>query len=298
MKKIATIICTIIIVCSIAMCFVACGETGNDGDVPQTLGFTDADNQYLVLYDDFTAETLNSEVWNVYGSNGEHIRRGGYWDPNQVLVENNRLIIRTTEKDGKYYTGAIDTKDKFERGYGYYEARCILPKATGLWSAFWLMSVEMEDGNNKSSDVTLVGAEIDIMESPYYKSVGKEKYQCAVHIGDYDKNYIKKEQLVSKTKNDTDVSLYDSKWHTYGVDWSESGYRFYYDRQLVFEITDSKYISPLKDFLFLSVEIGGSNGEANAMPFALGQKMDKNEDGTFPVDFEVDWVAVYSQKPF
>lgn len=298
MKKTASIIVAILIICSVLTCLVACSDKDNSDDT-QTVGFTDADNQYLVIYDDFTGDTLNTEIWNVYGSNGEHMRRGGYWDPNQVIVENNQLIIRTIEKDGKYYTGAIDTKDKFERGYGYYEARCILPQATGLWSAFWLMSVEMEDGNNASSDVTLVGAEIDIMESPYYKiATGNDTYQCAVHIGDYADNYIKKEQLVTTTKDNASVSLYDGKWHTYGVDWSESGYRFYYDRQLVFEITQSKYISPLKDFLFLSVEIGGSDGNANNMPFLLGQKMDKNEDGTFPVDFAVDWVAVYSQKPF
>lgn len=297
MKNLARFICIMTVICSVAMCFVACGD--QDNSTMADLGFTDTKNEYLVFYDDFDATTLNSEVWNVYGSNGEHMRRGGYWDANQVILEDNQLIIRTIQKDGKYYTGAIDTKDKFERGYGYYEARCKLPKATGLWSAFWLMSVEMEDGNNQSSDVTKVGAEIDIMESPYYKSILDDNmYQCAVHIGDYDQNYIKREEFIFTTTKDSTATIYDDEWHTFAVDWSEDGYHFYRDRQLVFEITDSKYISPLKDFLFLSVEIGGSNGVADSMPFIFGQSINNNEDGTFPVDFSVDWVAVYSQKPF
>lgn len=296
MMSFAKKICIIAIVLSVAMCFVACG--GND-TATQKLGFTDSQNEYLVFYDDFNSDALDQTFWNVYGSNGEHIRRGGYWDPNQVILENGQLILRTAQKDGKYYTGAIDTKGKFERAYGYYEARCKLPKATGLWSAFWLMSTEMEKGNNQSSDVTKVGAEIDIMESPYYKTIlNKTMYQCAVHIGDYDQNYIKKEQLVMNAVDGTATTIYDDDWHTYAVDWSESGYRFYCDRHLVFEITDSRYISPVKDFLFLSVEIGGSDGVADSMPFIFGQSIDANERDTFPVDFSVDWVAVYSQKPF
>lgn len=303
MKKTALFVCAILIVCILCSCLVACGEKEKE----EVLGFTDIDNQYLLIYDDFTGDTLNSELWNVYGSNGECVRRGGYWDPNQVLVQNNRLVIRTSEIDGKYYTGAIDSKDKFEQGYGYYEARCKLPKATGLWSAFWLMSVEMEDGINDSPDVNKVGAEIDIFESPFYNGgLGNDFYQFNIHVGDYGNNYI---QYGSKHLGENAVhystvvgskdtlSIYDD-WHTFALEWTEGYYKFYIDRYLVGEVTDSRFISPLKDFLFLSVEVNGSNGVAEGMQFFGGLPISENENGTFPVDFEVDWVAVYSQKPF
>lgn len=294
LSKFLLIISSLILV---SLCVVGCSIPSADTS-PQTIGFSDVENSYLIFYDDFTSETLNDEIWNVYGEDGNHLRRGGYWNKNQVLIQDNQLIIRTSVEDGKYQTGAITTKDKFENGYGFYEVRCKLPQASGIWSAFWLMSIEMDSGQNNSSDVTRVGAEIDVMESPYYKGlVTGDTYQCAVHVGNYQDKYIKNEKLISSNFKQR-ISLYDDRWHTFAVDWTEKGYKFYYDRQIVYEINDSKLISPLKNFLFLSVEVGGDKGVAGKTPFFKAGDVNKNSEGTFPVDFCVDWVAVYSQKPF
>ena len=329
MKKAIYIVAILMLVCSIALCFVACNENQND-EPKEVRGFTDKNNQYLVIYDDFDAAEINSELWNVYGKdkgNTPHIRRGAYWDPRQVFTENNALVIRTQKReDGYFYTGAIDSHNKFEKGYGYYEARCKLPKASGLWSAFWLMSKQMEEGSAPgTSDVTLTGAEIDIMESPFYiNGEVSGMYQYNVHVGDYGDNYLMYSDfktgygpvnMVNYSNvlgTEEDVSLYDD-WHTYALEWTETYYKFYFDRVLVATITDMRYVSPLQDFLFLSVEVDGAekqtkDADGNVIkrePDAftkqfplLTQSITENPESNFPADFLVDWVAVYSQKPF
>ena len=156
--------------------------------------------QYRIFFDDFDGE-LDTTVWNTLHER----RKGGYWDKDQVLTENGNLVIRTVEKDGTFYTGAVDSMNKKELLFGYFEARCYLPKASGIWSAFWLMPQGMMY-DAPTSDVNVCGAEIDIMESPYFNPVNNllskqlienETYQCAVHVGDYKKNYIKKEQFIN-----------------------------------------------------------------------------------------------------
>ena len=284
MKKGISIVAILMLAISLSLCFVACDKTPS-GETPEVRGFTDKDNQYLVLYDDFDATEINSELWNVYGKdkgNTPHIRRGAYWDPRQVFTENNALVIRTQKReDGYFYTGAIDSHNKFEKGYGYYEARCKLPKASGLWSAFWLMSKQMEEGTAPgTSDVNLTGAEIDIMESPYYiNGETNSMYQYNVHVGDYGNNYLMYSDFIkghgpvnlvnysSAIGSEEDVSLYED-WHTYALEWTETYYKFYIDRILVGTITDMSYISPLQGFLFLSIEVDGE------------EKQTKDDDGT------------------
>ena len=324
MKKGIYIVAVLMLVCSIALCFVSCNENPLNDEPKEVRGFTDKDNQYLVKYDDFDSTEINSELWNVYGPDSQgnpHIRRGAYWDPRQVFTENNALVIRTQKReDGYLYTGAIDSNGKFMSSYGYYEARCKLPKASGLWSAFWLMAPNMY-----SSDVTVSGAEIDIMESPFYiNGEVSGMYQYNVHVGDYGDNYLMYSDfktgygpvnMVNYSNvlgTEEDVSLYDD-WHTYALEWTETYYKFYIDRILVATITDMRFVSPLEDFLFLSVEVDGAEKQtkdadgnvikrepdAFTKQFPLfTQSITENPESNFPSDFLVDWVAVYSQKPF
>lgn len=100
--------------------------------------------------DEFDADHVDTDVWNVYDAdptNPDHpdgMRRGGYWLADQVFTQNGTLVIRTEERDGKFYTGAIDSSGKLEKKYGYFETRCKLPKGLGIWSAFWLLCKEFD----------------------------------------------------------------------------------------------------------------------------------------------------------
>jgi len=73
------------------------------------------------------------------------------------------LLLRT-KKDGDRYTcGAVNTREKFTHAFGYYEARCKMPKEPGHWPAFWIMG----DGVNKVGNDGRDGTEIDIIEMPW-----------------------------------------------------------------------------------------------------------------------------------
>lgn len=293
MKKMIVCALALVIVCSFVLC--SCGES-------ETPKFSEKEKSLMVFLDDFDT-ALDTSVWNVH----DEIRRGGYWDDECAYTKDGMLVLSTVEKDGTYYMGAIDSLGKYENHYGYYEARCYLPKASGIWSAFWLMPQTMKDAT--TNDVTICGAEIDILESPYYNPntmpqfenlmpSNMDTYQCAVHVGDYDKVYYKSENFInSRNQYGVDVNIYDG-WHTYGVEWTQDYYKFYFDRQVVYEITDKKLISPLDNYLFLSVEIGGSQGVAAKPDFFFANSVDKNPAGTFPIDFLVDYVAAFSEKPF
>ncbi len=118
-----------------------------------------------VFADEFEGDSLNMNVWTHYR---QGVRKGGYWENEQAFLRDGCLVIRSEYKpDGKFgagfYTDRIDTRRKYEQTYGYFECRCILPAAEGLWSAFWLSSENIKDGTPGKQ-----GTEIDVFESPLY----------------------------------------------------------------------------------------------------------------------------------
>ncbi len=262
----------------------------------------DEKDDNLIFFDDFN--TLDTSVWNVYTAKTDTdegwgpesgVRRGAYWDKDQVFTENGNLVIRTEFKDGTCYTGAIDSDNKLEMHYGYYEARCKVPLAHGMWSAFWIFCDEM---GASSSDPDVCGCEIDIFESPYYgvDLEGETMFQSALHMGDYGDNYEKREEFL-KT-----VDIYDGEFHVFGLDWQENYYRFYVDGIMTVEFTPEKdgfKISQKDSFLFLSCEVGGSNGVVGNSSFVLAALSGslKLTESEAPVDFLVDYVKIYKTKP-
>ena len=107
----------------------------------------DLDKFELTFEDTFDGEQLDSTKWTTkkyWNNDHDYIRQGGFWDPEQITVSDGTLKITTEYKEnGKYgpgyYTGMLNTKGLFEQTHGYFEIRCILPKAEGMWSAFWML---------------------------------------------------------------------------------------------------------------------------------------------------------------
>lgn len=248
----------------------------------------------LVFEDDFNGE-LDTGVWDTAGDAG--VRRGGYWDPTQCFTQDGNLIIRTEYKEnGAYgpgwYTGTCSSRALKEFTYGYFEVRCKAPAAEGLWSAFWLqsptMTDEIQDGKN--------GAEIDIMESPYYNDPKKpaKKYRNTtlhtVHTGGYGEKHR------SKTSGEyrVDHDMY-SEFNTYGLLWTKDEYVFYINGK---ETWRTKFgVSQVPEFLWLSVEIAGEGDSADpenaGNEFTWAGDIRNNPDSAMPADFVVDYVRVY-----
>ncbi len=238
----------------------------------------------LTFEDDFNENVLNPRIWNHFR---QGVRKGGYWDQEQTFIKDSNLIIRTEyKKDGKYgegwYCNRIDTRHLFEQKYGYFECRCILPAAEGLWSAFWLSTEAIGDFVTGKK-----GTEIDVFESPLWHRCLKGKDNNMVtsnlHYGGYQAGHRYKNVAVSRPHNPY------TEYNTYGVEWNEDGYIFYVNGK---ETGRSRFggVSQTPEYLLLSVEIDGVAGK----PFhGWSGKITRNAHGTFPADFIVDYVRVY-----
>ena len=249
---------------------------------PETL---DLSNYELTFSDEFDGDTLDASKWRAH--NGFGVRKGGYWSGGQASVEDGNLVIRTRYRaDGEFgpgwYTCGLSTQGKFEQTYGYFECRCILPKGEGLWSAFWM--------NNKSatqeSDDATQGAELDIMESPYWHLGGTKSWKITqnIHYSGYE--------LKTKYHN-VDICQLDNdpyeNYNTYGLLWTPDEYVFYVNGK---EIARTAYggVSTQPEFLILSCEVDGGSATPT---FGWSGNIEKNDRDTFCAEFRVDYVRAY-----
>lgn len=282
MKRYAISITAAIIMAVVLTAFAGCFQIlSPNADVK-----IDLSQLSLVFEDNF--DEFDSEVW---WSGDDGIRRGGYWDIDQVEVKDGNMIITTQYlEDGKFgkgwYTGSVYTKGKKEFKSGYAEARCILPKGSGLWGAFWLQSPNMAAEGG--------GAEIDVVEGPYYNdpynsSKLKNTVFHTLHTGGYGDGHIALQSPYYKVSN-----IYD-EFHTYGVRWDENGYTFYVDGMQTWQTKEMTTTD--NEFLWLSVEIAGEYGTADPSnpknKYTWAGEIERNGKD-FVSTFVIDYVKVYA----
>lgn len=248
----------------------------------------------LVFSDDFNGKELDRTKWRIRTENGKdcEIRRGGYWSAEQLIVENGRLAIRTEYRDGPmgpgYYAAAVTTDGLFSHRYGYYEARCILPRGEGFWASFWIQSNNMRVPG-KDTDGGRNGAELDIFEAPYYGR-GPGLHDCvsaAVHV-DGAPPLLRSNHIGDFPA----VRPYD-QFNTYGVEWNEKEYIFYINRKETCRTGFLKGTSRVPEYMILSVEVCGRN----AVPGKDWAGLITRNPGMLPADFIVDYVRVYDKAP-
>jgi beta-glucanase (GH16 family) len=138
----------------------------------------------LVWADEFDGDALDTTKWRPAG---DGMRRGGYWDANNAIVQDGVLLLRTDyQEDGRFgpgwYSGAIETRDLYDKKYGYFECRAICPGAAGLWGAFWTFSHGVGNIDGTGHD----GTEIDIFESPLFAHPQKYKRNSVTHTIHFD----------------------------------------------------------------------------------------------------------------
>lgn len=237
----------------------------------------------LVFEDSFEGSVLDERCWSHYHPG---IRKGGYWDEAQTVLRDGCLVIRSEYlPDGKYgagyYTDRIDTRRKYLQTYGYFECRCILPAAQGLWSAFWLSSENIANGVPGTQ-----GTEIDVFESPlYYRGIyGLENglVTSNLHYGGYELGHRYRNVTVAKAQ-----SPY-SQFNTYGLEWNENEYIFYING---IETGRSSFggVSKVPEYMLLSTEFDGVGGQ----PFYGWSGIATRNRDELPAEFIVDYVRAY-----
>ncbi len=262
-------------------------------DLPfKPYGQVDMEKFQLEWSDEFEGDTLDQTKWTgcYHSENETLVRKGGYWNMDFATVKNGNLHISTKyfengyQDNGKpgWYSGGLYTKGLFEQKEGYFEVRCILPKGSGMWSAFWLGCNGIAEVGNGGTD----GAEIDIFESPFYSTPLKNRVSTNIHYDGYGEHL--RSQNVSTPLMITNNPY--EEYNTYALEWNEDEYIFYVNG---LRTGSSSFggTSQVAEYLLLTVEVGGSGGVAKDN--WAGPALAKDAE---PTDFIVDYVRVYQYK--
>lgn len=239
----------------------------------------------LTFADEFDGDALDLTKWRAHDGGG--VRKGGYWSTDMARVEDGNLIISTQYKeDGAYgpgwYTCGLDTSKVFKQAYGYFECRCILPKGQGLWSAFWMTNSNV----SKVSEDATQGAELDIMESPFWHmgNLMNRKITQNIHYSGYDLDTKYKNVGIFNLDNDP----YEN-YNTYGLLWTPEEYVSYINGR---EVARTAYggVSTQPEYMIVSCEVDGGDG---APTFGWSGNIEKNDKATFRAEFKIDYVRAY-----
>ena len=221
-------------------------------------------NGYKLFWEDnFDKNELDAKKWTIRGVGP---RRIGYNDASMVKVENGNLLLMYDIRGDSVMGGAVGTDNTFLTKYGYYECRAQLQKSIGPWSAFWMQSPKISQGE----DPSVYGAEIDIFE--YFKELGKNKLAHCIHWA-YGPDMQSTPQMLSE------LDGLDKGFHTFGLEWTSEKYAFFIDGYKFHEC--EKGISQIDQYMILSMEIP--------------EKLQGIKMACAPDTFKVDYVRVYKK---
>lgn len=257
---------------------VGCGDQNDVNDSYTT----------IIWEDDFDVDgSPDPELWSydigtgveIFGQPGWGNNEQQYYTdrPENIRVEGGMLHITAREEsfEGSNYTSAkILTRGTFERTYGRYEARIMLPFGQGIWPAFWLLG----DDSDGSVIWPQIG-EIDIME---YRGQEPTVIHGSVHGPGYSAG-----QAVTDSYRLTG-GRFDTEFHLFAIEWGPDFIKYYVDDVLYNEITpddvNGEWVFNDNTFyIILNVAVGGTfvGPPDNSTPF--------------PQTMLVDYVRVYTR---
>jgi len=220
----------------------------------------------LVWSDEFEGVKLDGRKWNL---DGPYKVFAGWVVKNAVYLDGKgRLVIKAFEKDGRYCGGMVSSRGKFEYRYGYWVARCKLPKGTGQLPAFWIWSSALMPGATARKTGGLeCGTEIDVMEW-----VGSQPNKVSHTL------HWVVDGKPRKASKRVEVPGVGEGFHTFAVEWTPEEYIFYVDGNETWRT--NKAVSRRKQFACLSnLVVSGWAGSI--------------EESKLPDFFVVDYVRVY-----
>lgn len=245
----------------------------------------------MTFNDEFDEGKLNKDKWIDHAYYGLRFHPGNivekgipplnyYTEEGLEFTENSMkqyilkepVDVHYIDSDGKdwgnwtipYKIGHIDSSKSFEQRFGYFEIRSKSSAEPGGWAAFWLFSQHHYPGEIDVYETYTSRRGLNIFESNFHWSEKREKDA---------KKHMKMERHKVKSLND---------YHLYAVDWSEKGFKIYYDNLLVRVFTNPETIAYFQNPMHIII--------CNASePERLGQSED------YPIH-EVDYVRAYKKK--
>lgn len=238
------------------------------------------------LDDEFDGTRLDPTVWKVTGEN--YYDKQTHWSKENVIVKDGMARLRYEKKAGfqnddpkrnqtAYASGYLDTFGLWAQRYGYFEARMKLPKAPGLWPAFWMMPDRgSKEGPEqwKRQDTANGGMEFDIME--HLTRWGGHRTNIAMHYDGYGADHKMPGSDKVYVQPDKDGFI------TCGLLWTP-GEAVYYANGVEVLRWKNPRISNVPSILMFTLPSGGWDNDAL-------------DDDRLPADFTIDYVRVWQRK--
>ncbi len=247
----------------------------------------------MTFNDEFDKGSLDKDKWIDYAYYGLRFHPGNitergiapydYYTEEAIEFTESSMVQKVIKKpkdlhyvdwDGKdwgnwtipYRNGHIDSSRSFEQKFGYFEIRSRVSAEPGGWPAFWLFSQHVAP------------EEIDVYEM-YTSRRGNKIFESNIHWakqksegGHEPKKDDAKKHKVNKI----------SDYHLYAVEWSEKGFKIYYDNLLIRVFSNPETIKCFKSPMHIIISIGPE-------PQRVGQSEN------FPTH-EVDYVRAYKKQ--
>lgn len=218
----------------------------------------------LTFHDEFDGTEVDAAKWKKRYKWGEaqiNSELQAYVD-DAFEVSSGRLRIVGKKASGTYAAKTFDYRSGVlasyhEQTYGWFEARCRMPKGQGLWPAFWLYHTTSVSGIDEIDVHEFLGHQPTTVYSTLHRSPDK-------HHG---KEFVGPD--------------FTADYHVFAVDWTKDHVNFYVDGALVHEhLGDSP---PVPMYLIVNLAIGGS------WPGA------PDSTTLFPAYYDVDYVRAYTR---
>jgi beta-glucanase (GH16 family) len=228
--------------------------------------------------EEFNGTQLDTTKWQYRGLG---TRNNCVNTQSAVAVANGYLTI-TTYSDSSSgvltnYCGMIGTQSPFLQTYGYWEASIRFHYNQGFQCAFWNQSPTTGSTIGKPQQS---GVEQDIFEHTSSNTSSKG-YDHALHWDGYSTYHQSVGYFGSLS------TLDDGNFHTFAVAWRPSGYTFYVDGQITYQLTPAQAaVSNVSQYIILSTEVPSSYPSGGYGPL-----------GTSTATFDVDYVRVYPYSP-
>lgn len=228
--------------------------------------------------DEFNGSALDTTKWQYRGLG----QRNNCVNTQSAVAEAGGYLRITTYSDSSSgtltnYCGMIGTQSTFTQTYGYWEASVRFHWAQGFQCAFWNQSPTVGATIGKPQQS---GVEQDIFEHTSGNTSSKG-YDHALHWDGYSTYHQTASYFGSL------ASLDDGNFHTFAIAWRPSGYTFYVDGQITYQLTPAQAaISNAAQYIILSTEVPSTypSGGYGAL-------------GTSTATFDVDYVRVYPYSP-
>ncbi|AIE86502.1 glycoside hydrolase family 16 protein [Fimbriimonas ginsengisoli] len=238
------------------------------------------------LNQEFEGNKLDTSVWKVTGEN--YYDKQTHWSKDDVIVKDGMLRVRYEKQTGfhnddpkrnstPYAAGYLDTYGLWAQRYGYFEARMKLPKAPGLWPAFWMMPDRGSKAGPeqwKRSDTGNGAMEFDIME--HLTRWGAHRYNIAMHYDGYEAAHkaIGSDKVYVEADKDGFIIC--------GLLWTPGEAVYYCNGRELLRWKNPR-ISNVPSYLMFTLPSGGWDNDAV-------------DDDRLPADLIVDYVRVWQRK--